>query len=57
MFRKFLRQGWSKPNAFHVVITSYQLVVQDASSFKRKKVSRSWFEVGCGGAHLQPTES
>lgn len=37
--RKNLRQGWTKPNAFHVVITSYQLVVQDASSFKRKR----WF--------------
>jgi E1A-binding protein p400 len=31
------RQGWSKPNAFHVCITSYTLVLQDARVFKRKK--------------------
>ncbi|KAG7668752.1 hypothetical protein Ndes2437B_g07158 [Nannochloris sp. 'desiccata'] len=31
------RQGWSKPNAFHVCITSYTLVLQDARMFKRKK--------------------
>jgi SNF2 family DNA or RNA helicase len=36
--RKNLRHGWSKLNSFHVVITSYQLVVQDAAVFKRKKV-------------------
>ncbi|CAM9675842.1 unnamed protein product, partial [Ectocarpus sp. 12 AP-2014] len=35
--RKELRTGWTKLNAFHVCITSYQLAVQDASSFKRKK--------------------
>jgi E1A-binding protein p400 len=35
--RKMKRQGWSKPNAFHVCITSYKLVVQDHSSFRRKK--------------------
>ncbi len=28
--RKLKRQGWSKPNAFHVCITSYTLVLQDA---------------------------
>lgn len=28
--RKAKRQGWSKPNAFHVCITSYTLVLQDA---------------------------
>jgi SNF2 family DNA or RNA helicase len=33
----FLAQGWTKPNAFHVCITSYQLVVSDASVFRRKK--------------------
>lgn len=33
--RKQKRQGWSKPHAFHVCITSYTLVLQDA------KVSRS----------------
>ncbi len=45
--RKNLRQGWTKPNAFHVVITSYQLVVQDASSFKRKR----WFFLILDEAH------
>jgi hypothetical protein len=28
--RKAKRQGWSKPHAFHVCITSYTLVLQDA---------------------------
>ena len=31
------RQGWSKPNAFHVCITSYTLILQDARMFRRKK--------------------
>jgi len=35
--RRRKRQGWSKRNSFHVCITSYKLVVQDASSFRRKK--------------------
>ena len=35
--RKELRTGWTKSNWHHVVITSYQLVVQDAFAFKRKK--------------------
>eukprot|EP00891_Asterochloris_glomerata_P002326 jgi/Astpho2/2326/e_gw1.00043.32.1_t len=35
--RKLKRQGWSKPNAFHVCITSYTLVLQDAKMFRRKK--------------------
>ena len=26
--RKAKRQGWSKPNAFHICITSYTLVLQ-----------------------------
>ncbi|KAJ1894949.1 swr1 complex component, partial [Coemansia sp. IMI 209127] len=34
--RKLKRKGWSKRNAFHVCITSYQLAIQDASAFKRK---------------------
>jgi SNF2 family DNA or RNA helicase len=29
--RKAKRQGWSKPNAFHVCITSYTLVLQVGS--------------------------
>ena len=35
--RKQLRTGWSKASAVHVVVTSYQLAVQDASIFRRKK--------------------
>lgn len=35
--RKEKRRGWNKPDAFHVCIVSYQLVVQDQNSFKRKK--------------------
>lgn len=35
--RKMKRVGWTKPNAFHVCITSYKLVVQDQQSFRRKK--------------------
>ena len=35
--RRLKRQGWSKPNSFHVCITSYKLVIQDAVAFRRKK--------------------
>ncbi|XP_071946523.1 helicase domino-like isoform X2 [Antedon mediterranea] len=35
--RKQKRQGWTKCNAFHVCITSYQLVIQDHQAFRRKK--------------------
>ncbi|GAB6030179.1 hypothetical protein CHUAL_005855 [Chamberlinius hualienensis] len=35
--RKQKRQGWTKPNTFHVCITSYKLVIQDHQSFRRKK--------------------
>ncbi|KAK6464709.1 SNF2 family N-terminal domain-containing protein [Scheffersomyces coipomensis] len=31
------RKGWNLPDAFHVCITSYQLVVQDQQSFKRRR--------------------
>ncbi|KAH3899444.1 related to Helicase SWR1 [Saccharomycodes ludwigii] len=34
--RKRKRKGWNNPNSFHVCITSYQLVVTDQHSFKRK---------------------
>ncbi|KAF8980679.1 swr1 complex component [Entomortierella lignicola] len=34
--RKEKRVGWSRDNSFHVCITSYQLVVQDQSVFRRK---------------------
>lgn len=33
----FFLAGWTKPNAFHVCITSYKLVIQDHQSFRRKK--------------------
>ena len=32
-----LVQGWTKPNAFHVCITSYNLAVKDHRVFKQKK--------------------
>ena len=35
--RKAKRYGWLKPNSFHICITSYKLVIQDYSIFKRKK--------------------
>ncbi|XP_031350088.1 helicase domino isoform X4 [Photinus pyralis] len=35
--RKQKRMGWTKPNAFHICITSYKLVIQDHQSFRRKK--------------------
>lgn len=35
--RKEKRKGWNKSDSFHVCIVSYQLVVQDQHSFKRKK--------------------
>lgn len=35
--RKEKRRGWSKTNALHVVITSYQLVITDAPVFRRKR--------------------
>jgi helicase SWR1 len=34
--RREKRRGWADPNAFHVLITSYQLIVQDQHIFKRK---------------------
>ena len=30
--RKAKRQGWSKPNAFHVCITTYRLITQDVKA-------------------------
>lgn len=35
--RKEKRKGWNKPDTFHVCITSYQLVLHDHSTFRRKK--------------------
>ncbi|XP_050430386.1 helicase domino isoform X2 [Adelges cooleyi] len=35
--RKIKRTGWTKPNTFHICITSYKLVITDHQSFRRKK--------------------
>jgi hypothetical protein len=35
--RRMKRVGWTKQNAFHICITSYKLVIQDHSSFRRFK--------------------
>lgn len=45
--RKGLRVGWSKLNSFHICITSYQLVVQDSSAFRRKQ----WYYMVLDEAH------
>lgn len=45
--RKNLRVGWSKLNSFHICITSYQLVVQDAPVFRRKQ----WYYMILDEAH------
>lgn len=37
MQRKEKRRGWNKEDTWHVCITSYQLVLQDQTAFKRKK--------------------
>lgn len=46
--RKLKRQGWLKPNFFHVCITTYRLVIQDSKVFKRKK----WKYLILDEAHL-----
>ncbi|XP_057965838.1 protein PHOTOPERIOD-INDEPENDENT EARLY FLOWERING 1 isoform X2 [Malania oleifera] len=46
--RKLKRQGWLKPNYFHVCITTYRLVIQDSKVFKRKK----WKYLILDEAHL-----
>lgn len=35
--RKQKRRGWMADDSFNVIITSYQLVLQDATSFKRRR--------------------
>mmetsp|Transcript_2774 Transcript_2774/g.5185 ORF Transcript_2774/g.5185 Transcript_2774/m.5185 type:complete len:2007 (-) Transcript_2774:2717-8737(-) len=45
--RKELRQGWTKTNWHHIVVTSYQLAVQDSFAFKRKK----WYYLVLDEAH------
>ncbi|CAH9068505.1 unnamed protein product [Cuscuta epithymum] len=46
--RKIKRQGWLKPNSFHVCVTTYRLVIQDSKIFKRKK----WKYLILDEAHL-----
>ncbi|KAL6011466.1 Pharynx and intestine in excess protein 1 [Asimina triloba] len=46
--RRLKRQGWLKPNSFHICITTYRLVIQDAKVFKRKK----WKYLILDEAHL-----
>lgn len=46
--RKHKRQGWMKPNSFHICITTYRLVIQDSKVFKRKK----WKYLILDEAHL-----
>ncbi|XP_054803873.1 protein PHOTOPERIOD-INDEPENDENT EARLY FLOWERING 1 isoform X2 [Prosopis cineraria] len=46
--RKLKRQGWLKPNSFHVCITTYRLIIQDSKVFKRKK----WKYLILDEAHL-----
>lgn len=46
--RKMKRCGWSKPNSFHICITTYRLVVQDQIIFRRKK----WGYMILDEAHL-----
>ena len=45
--RKLLRTGWSRLNSFHVCVTSYQLVVQDAKAFRKKR----WYYMILDEAH------
>ncbi len=37
--RRVKRHGWSRPNSFHVCITSYKIVTQDQNIFRRKKLA------------------
>lgn len=41
------RIGWTKPNSFHVCLTSYKIVMQDAQAFRRQK----WFYLILDEAH------
>eukprot|EP01125_Pyxidicula_operculata_P012732 TRINITY_DN4194_c4_g1_i1.p1 TRINITY_DN4194_c4_g1~~TRINITY_DN4194_c4_g1_i1.p1 ORF type:complete len:1463 (+),score=421.63 TRINITY_DN4194_c4_g1_i1:14-4402(+) len=34
--RKAKRVGWSRPNSFHICLTSYKLVIQDHKSFRKR---------------------
>ena len=56
--RKAKRQGWSKPNAFHVCITSYTLVLQDAK-VRARAVARRCLTTACthGPNHALPPQA
>jgi superfamily II DNA or RNA helicase len=45
--RKAKRAGWGQPNAMHVCITSYNVVVQDSSVFRRRR----WYYLVLDEAH------
>ena len=45
--RREKRVGWTKPNTFHVCVTSYKLVVQDYRVFRSKK----WYYLILDEAH------
>jgi len=51
--RQEKRRGWTKPDAFHVCITSYKLAVQDAQSFKLMKWK--YLILGACSRPLRPT--
>lgn len=40
--RKAKRTGWSKPNAFHICVTSYTLVLQVPSSSQGRSLCWLW---------------
>ena len=44
--RKAKRHGWSKPNAFHICITSYTLVLQARPALKPPVLSAPALTVG-----------
>ncbi|XP_063676027.1 helicase SRCAP-like isoform X3 [Bolinopsis microptera] len=45
--RREKRVGWTKPNTFHVCVTSYKLVIQDYRAFRSKK----WYFLILDEAH------
>jgi len=46
--RKAKRVGWGSPDAFHVLVTSYQLAVQDVSVLRRRR----WYYMVLDEAHF-----
>ena len=57
--RKDKRRGWLDPNSFHVCITSYQIVLQDALLFRRKRwhCIAAGTAVACADGLSRPIES